>query len=182
MTENKPEFKRETLLTQEQIQSRVKELAWEIGEKYRGQSVLLVGVLKGAFMLTADLCRELHRVGLTDIEIDFMTIASYDDNIESSRDPRLSKDVDAAVSGRHVILVEDIIETGYSLAALQAIFLARGVASLETLVLLSKTHKREVDVLVDYIGFEVFDWVEGYGLDTRQQGRANPDIVKVTKI
>lgn len=180
--EAKPEFVREILLTAEQIQLRVKELAWEIAEKYRGQHLLLVGVLKGAFILTADLCRELHRAGLTDLEIDFMTISSYDDKIESSRNPRFTKDVDAIVSGRRVILIEDIIETGYSLAALQAIFLTRGVVSLETLVLLSKPHKREIEVPVEYIGFEVKEWVEGYGLDTLQDGRANPNIVKVTKI
>ncbi|MBI2326363.1 hypoxanthine phosphoribosyltransferase [Candidatus Collierbacteria bacterium] len=181
-SEAKPEFIREILLTAEQIQLRVKELSSEIAEKYRGQHLLLVGVLKGAFILTADLCRELHRAGLTDLEIDFMTISSYDDKIESSRNPRFTKDVDANVSGRRVLLIEDIIETGYSLAALQAIFLARGVASLETLVLLSKPHKREIEVPVEYIGFEVREWVEGMGLDTNQSGRANPDIVKVTKI
>jgi hypoxanthine phosphoribosyltransferase len=180
--ETKSVFIRETLISESEIRSRLEQLALEIAEKYQGERLLLIGVLNGAFVVMADLSRELFRAGLTDIEIDFVQISSYGSDTESSRNPRLLKDSNIDVSGRHILLVEDIVDTGYSLAALLAIFAARGVASIETFSLLSKPSRREIDVEVQYIGFEVGDWVEGMGLDTNQVGRANPDIVKVTKI
>lgn len=174
-------FIRERLISEQQIAARLEELAIEIAEKYAGRKLLLVGVLKGAYMVMADLSRALFRAGLTDVEIDFVQISSYGANTESSRNPRLLKDSDADVFGRHILFVEDIVDTGYSLATLQAIFSARGAASIETFALLSKPNRREIEVPVRYVGFEVEDWVEGLGLDTDQQGRANPDIVKVIK-
>lgn len=181
-TESKPEFIREVLISESEIRSRLEQLAVEIAGKYQGKRLLLVGVLNGAYMVMADLSRELFRAGLTDIEIDFVQISSYGSDIESSRNPRLLKDCSADVFGRHLLFVEDIVDTGYSLAALHAIFAARGATSIETFALLSKPSRREIEVEVQYIGFEVGDWVEGMGLDTQQFGRANPDIVKVTKI
>lgn len=179
MTPEAKEFPRQILLSPELITARLDQLAQEISQKYPGQRLLLVGVLRGAFILTADLCRALYRAGLTDIEIDFVEITSYADKTESSRNPRLIKDVETDVTGRHILLVEDIVDTGYSLAALQALLSVRGIASLETFVLLSKPKRREIAVPVEYVGFEVSDWVEGYGLDTDQFGRANPAVVKV---
>jgi len=180
--EAKPEFSRETLISESEIRSRLEQLAIEIAGKYQGKRLLLVGVLNGAYMVMADLGRELFRAGLTDIEIDFVQISSYGSDTESSRNPRLLKDCSVDISGRHIMIVEDIVDTGYSLAALLALFAARGAASIETFSLLSKLSHREIEVEVQYIGFEVGDWVEGMGLDTNQSGRANPDIVKVTKI
>jgi len=113
-------------------------------------------------------------------EIDLVSLTSYGGELESSRNPRVMMDLSTDISNRHVLLVEDIADTGYSLAALQKMFLDRGAASLETLVLLDKPSRREVQgVKLDYVGFEVNDWVEGYGLDTNQLGRGNPKIVKV---
>jgi len=130
--EAKPEFSRETLISESEIRSRLEQLAIEIAGKYQGKRLLLVGVLNGAYMVMADLGRELFRAGLTDIEIDFVQISSYGSDTESSRNPRLLKDCSIDVSGRHILLVEDIVDTGYSLAALLAIFSARGAASIET--------------------------------------------------
>lgn len=180
-SESESKFIRERLISEQQVAARLEELAAEIAEKYQGKRLLLVGVLKGAYVVMADLSRVLFRAGLTDVEIDFVQISSYGADTESSRNPRLLKDCDTDVFGRHVLFVEDIVDTGYSLAALHAIFSARGAASLETFALLSKPNRREIEVPVEYIGFEVGDWVEGLGLDTDQQGRANPDIVKVVK-
>lgn len=180
--EVKPKFTRETLISEGEIKSRLKQLAIEIAGKYQGKRLLLVGVLNGAFIVMADLSRELHRAGLTDIEIDFVQISSYGSDTESSRNPRLLKDTSVDIFGRRIIIVEDIVDTGYSLAALLAIFAARGALSIETFALLSKPARREIEVDVQYIGFEVGAWVEGMGLDTNQFGRANPDIVKVTEI
>lgn len=177
--ETTPKLRREILISGEIVQARLEELAIEIAKKYQGQRLLLVGVLNGAFVVMADLCRALHRAGLTDVEIDFVQITSYGNSTESSRNPRLIKDCSLDLFGRRVIVVEDIVDTGYSLAALLAIFAARGTTSLETFALLSKPSRREINVPVEYIGFEVNDWVEGVGLDSNQQGRANPNIVKV---
>ncbi len=173
-------FKREILLDKEVIKLRLRDLAAQIAEKYSGRNLILIGVLKGSFILMADLARELHSAGLTDLQIDFVQISSYGSDTESSRNPRLVKDCDEDVFGRSVLFVEDIVDTGYSLAALHAIFAARGAITIETFALLSKPSRREVAVAVDYLGFEVGDWVEGYGLDTNQYGRANPSIVKVS--
>ncbi len=177
--ENREIFTRELLFSKDQVEARLEELALKIAQKYEGKGLLLVGVLNGAFIVMADLARALFQAGLTDIEIDFVQVSSYGSDTESSRHPRLVKDCSLDVYSRHVLLVEDIVDTGYSLAALQSIFAARGVASIETFSLLSKPSRREVEVSVDYIGFVVGDWVEGLGLDTNQQGRGNPNIVRV---
>ncbi len=179
MTTEMEEQSREVIITPEQIRERIGELADEIAEKYKGKRLLLIGVLKGAFILTADISRELFNRGLDDVEIDFISISSYDKNTESSKNPRLLKDVDTDITGRHVLLIEDIIDTGHSLAALKTLLSNRGTASLETLCLLTKKIRREVQLPVEYVGFEVDVWVEGYGLDSNQYGRANPAIVKV---
>lgn len=175
-------FIREKLISAEKVSERLDVLAAEIAEKYSGKKLLLVGVLKGAYIIMADLSRALFRAGLIDVEIDFVQISSYGAQTESSRNPRLLKDCDTDVFGRHLLFVEDIVDTGYSMAALHAIFSARGASSIETFALLSKPSRREVEVPVEYIGFEVEDWVEGLGLDTDQQGRANPNIIKVVKV
>lgn len=178
--EETQKFQRSELIDEGRINFRVWELSKEIAEKYEGKSLLVVGVLKGAFILMADLVRDLHHHGLDDLEIDFVSLSSYGGELESSRNPRVMMDLSTDITGRHVLLVEDIADTGYSLAALQKMLLDRGATSLETFVLLNKPSRREIrGVKLDYVGFEVEDWVEGFGLDTDQLGRGNPKIVKV---
>ena len=172
------------LYTKEQIQTRVKELAQQLATEYHGKNPLIVGVLKGSFILLADLVRELYQQGLKDIEVDFLTISSYGTSTTSSGTPHILSDVSKDIAGRDVILVDDIFDTGHTLHFVQKVLKERNPSSLKTLVLLSKSARRVVQVPVEYIGFEIegTPWVEGYGLDGGEFGRGRPDIAeKITK-
>jgi len=163
-----------TLFSETDIKRRVDQMAVKIAQDYQGKEVLLVGVLRGAFIFLADLSRQLWKHGMRSFEIDFVGISSYNNNLESSKNPRITLDLSEDVQGRHVILVEDIVDTGYSLDALQRLLGERRPASLHTAVLLSKTSRREIEVEVTYIGFEIDGWIEGYGLDNN---RGRPEVV-----
>ncbi len=165
------------ILSKGQISTRIQELAEQIYHDYMGQQLILICILKGSFMFTSDLAKELWIKGLTDCEIDFMGISSYNHNTESSKNPRITSDLTTDIRGRNVLIVEDIIDTGYSLDALSRFLSQRKPASLKSVVLLSKPSRREIDFKVDYIGFEVEGWVEGYGLDTEELGRGRPEII-----
>jgi hypoxanthine phosphoribosyltransferase len=162
----------QTLITADQIQARVRELGGEIRRDHAGD-VHLVCVLKGAFMFMADLIRALPG----DATIDFMALSSYGKNTSSSGEVRLMKDLDTGLEGRHVVIVEDIVDTGLTLTYLQEILRARGPRSLRTACLLSKPSRRKVDVRVDYVGFTIEDkFVVGYGLDYAEKYRNLPFI------
>lgn len=162
------------LFTEAQIQQRVHTLAGAISHDYAGKSLLLVSVLKGALYFMADLTRAIA----IPVSIDFMAISSYADGHASSGVVRLIKDLDEEITGRHVLLVEDIIDTGLTAAYLLRTLSARDPASLRICTLLDKTARRIVDKLpIDYRGFEVPDtFVVGYGLDYRQRYRNLPCI------
>ncbi|MGE5359571.1 MAG: hypoxanthine phosphoribosyltransferase [Bacteroidales bacterium] len=162
------------LLSTEQIEVRVRELAGEIMRDYPEPTDLhLICVLKGAFMFQADLIRALNR----SVTIDFMAVSSYAKGTTSSGEVRLVKDLDTGLQGRNVIIVEDIVDTGLTLAYLQEILHARGPRSLRTACLLSKPSRRQVNVKVDYIGFTIEDrFVVGYGLDYAEKYRNQPYI------
>lgn len=162
------------LLSSEQIQERIASLAREIERDHQGAETLhLVCVLKGAFVFLADLARAL-RIPCT---LDFMAVSSYAAGTTTTGEVRLLKDLDVALDGRHVVVVEDIIDTGLTLAYLLEIFKARGPKTLRTVCLLSKPSRRKVDVPVDYIGFDIEDrFVIGYGLDYGEQYRGLPYI------
>jgi len=166
----------ETLLTSEQISTRINEIAEQIDKDYEGEeSLVLVGVLKGATFFLVDLARAIKN---PNVEIDYINLSSYGSGTESSREPIINLDVRTPIRGKNVILVEDIVDTGYSLNTLLRMIDARGPKSLKTCALLSKSDAREVKVPVDYLGFEIPNlWVEGYGLDTDQKGRARKNIV-----
>ncbi len=158
----------EVLLTQEQIHAKIAELARRIEKDYAGENVLLVAVLKGAVMVMADLARELKM----HVEIDFMSVSSYGMSTESSGVVRILKDLDADLTGRHVIIVEDIIDSGLTLAWLRANLESRGPASLQILALLRKPAAAKVDVDVRYFGFDIPNaFVVGYGLDYAEKYR-----------
>ena len=164
------------LLDEATIQRRVQEVADEISADYEGirnEDFLLVGVLKGSFIFMADLSRRLtvpHRV-------DFIALSSYEDSTEATGSVRLIMDTRTDVAGRHVLIVEDILDTGYTLRYLYRLFGARGPASLRTAVLLTKPDRREVDVPIHYVGFSIPDvWVVGYGLDFADRFRTLPFI------
>lgn len=158
----------EVLYTEQQIHERIAELARQVERDYAGRRPLLVGVLKGAVMVMADVSRELKM----DVQIDFMAVSSYGMSTESSGVVRILKDLDADLNGRDVIIVEDIIDSGLTLAWLRANLESRGPASLEILALLRKPDAAKVEVDVKYLGFDIPDaFVVGYGLDYAERYR-----------
>jgi len=162
------------LLDAEAIQARVRELAVEIERDYPdGEDIHLVGVLKGAFVFMADLVRAMT----PRVSLDFIALSSYAKSTKSSGEVRLLKDLDFGLQGRHVIIVEDIVDTGLTLTYLQDILRARSPKTLRTACLLSKPSRRQVDVAVEYIGFTIEDrFVVGYGLDYAERYRNLPFI------
>jgi hypoxanthine phosphoribosyltransferase len=158
----------ETLLTEEQIQRRLGELAREIEADYDGKDLLLVGVLKGAVMVMADLARSLER----HVSMDWMAISSYGSGTTSSGVVRILKDLDTDITGRHVLITEDIIDTGLTLSWLVANLRSRGPESVNICTLLRKPDAQRMAVDVRYVGFDIPDeFVVGYGLDYNEMYR-----------
>jgi hypoxanthine phosphoribosyltransferase len=156
------------LVTEEQIVAKVAELAAEIDAKYAGKDVLLVGVLKGAVMFMADLSRAIQ----IPVQMDWMAVSSYGSGTVSSGVVRILKDLDADVLGRHVIIVEDIIDSGLTLSWLASNLEARGAASVEIVAFLRKPDAAKVDVKVAMVGFDIpNEFVVGYGLDYAEDYR-----------
>jgi hypoxanthine phosphoribosyltransferase len=165
----------QTLISADQIQQRVREMAGEI-KRDHPDGVHLVCVLKGAFMFLSDLTRELEGQST----LDFIAVSSYGSSTKSSGQVQLLKDLDSALEGRDVIIVEDIVDTGLTLTYLQDILRARSPRSLRTACLLSKPSRRKVDVKVEYIGFTIEDrFVVGYGLDYGEKYRNLPYIAVI---
>ena len=163
-----------TLFTEEQIRARIKALAAQIDADYPpGEPLHFVAVLKGAFVFLSDLARSMPRP----VTLDFIAVSSYGAATKSSGQVRLLKDLDIPLDGRHVIIVEDIVDTGLTLSYLLEILHARSPKTLRTACLLSKPSRRQIDVPVEYIGFEIEDkFVVGYGLDHAGQFRHLPFI------
>jgi len=163
----------EILIETDRLQRRIGELGAEITADYEGKDLLLVGVLKGAVFFMADLMRELA----LPCEIDFMAISSYGAGTDSSGVVRILKDLDLNIADRDVLVVEDIIDSGLTLSYLMRTLRARGPASLEICTLLTKPERREIDVPVRYVGFEIPNrFVIGYGLDYAERYRNLPYI------
>jgi hypoxanthine phosphoribosyltransferase len=158
----------EVLIGEEQLQARIRELGQEITADYSGRELLLVGVLKGAVFFMADLMRSIT----VPCEIDFMAISSYGASSDSSGVVRILKDLDINIEGRHVVVVEDIVDSGLTLSYLMRNLESREPASLEVCALLTKPGRREIDVDVRYVGFEIPNkFVIGYGLDFAERYR-----------
>jgi hypoxanthine phosphoribosyltransferase len=163
----------EILVPEVDLRRRVSELAAEISADYAGKELLLVGVLKGAIFFIADLMREL-RVAC---EVDFMAISSYGAATDSSGVVRILKDLDITLEGRHVLVVEDIVDSGLTLSYLMRNLASRGPASIEVCSLLKKPDRRAIEVPVRYVGFEIADrFVVGYGLDFAERYRNLPYV------
>lgn len=166
---------KEILFTQEQLASRVAELGVEISKDYAGESVVLVGVLKGAVVFFTDLARAIDNT--VDVSFDFISCSSYGEGTTSTGVVRILKDLDRSVEGKHVLVIEDIVDTGTTLHYLLDNLRARGAKSVRLVALLNKPDRRKKDVDVDYIGFTVPDYfVIGYGLDYAEQYRQLPYI------
>jgi hypoxanthine phosphoribosyltransferase len=163
----------EVLITGEQIQEKIAQLAKQVTEDYRGRDLLLVGVLKGAFVFMADLAREIK----LPIEFDFMAVSSYGSATKSSGVVRILKDLDYEITGRHVLLVEDIIDSGLTISYLLRYLEARGPASIEICSLFWKKGQQAVTLEVKYPGFEIPPvFIVGYGLDYAEKYRNLPYI------
>jgi hypoxanthine phosphoribosyltransferase len=163
----------EVLIDRDVLQRRIEDLGEEISADYAGRDLLLIGVLKGAVFFMADLMRNLT----IPCEIDFMAISSYGDSTDSSGVVRILKDLDINIEGRDVLIVEDIIDSGLTLSYLMRNLEAREPASLEICALLTKPDRREADVHVRYIGFEIPNrFVIGYGLDFAERYRNLPYV------
>src|ERR1700723_396016 len=164
---------KEVLITSEQLGRRTTELAAQIDADYADRDPLLVGVLKGAVMVMADLARAMH----LPVQMDWMAVSSYGSGTKSSGVVRILKDLDADISGRHVLIVEDIIDSGLTLSWLVGNLRSRGPASVEVCVMLRKPAAARMDVEVKYIGFDIADeFVIGYGLDYDEKFRNLPFI------
>lgn len=164
----------EPLLTASEIQRRVSELAQEISRDYaQAEEIFMIGVLRGAFIFLADLSRQIE----ISRRIDFIALASYDEGATRADAVRLIMDLRSDIRDKHVLIVEDIVDTGHTLAYLIKTLAARHPASLKTCALVRKPARHEVSVSLDYVGFEIPDlWVVGYGLDFADQNRALPYI------
>lgn len=162
-----------TLLSAEEIQSRVAQLGAELSQVYAGQEVLVIGILKGAFVFCADLVRHLA----VPAQVDFMAVSSYGASTESSGVIRIVKDLESSVEGRHVLLVEDIVDSGLTLRYLREYLEHQKPASLRVCVLLDKPQRRKTEVKVDYTGFTIPDeFIVGYGIDYAERYRNLPYI------
>ena len=165
--------KLEVLYTQAAIQGRVRELAATITAEFRGQPLVLLGVLKGACIFLSDLARYID----LDCSFDFLAVSSYGDGTRSSGEVRLMKDVDCSMEDRNVVLVEDILDTGLTLAYLKKVLQAHQPRALKVAALLDKPSRRVHPIQADYVGFTIPDkFVVGYGMDHAEQYRNLPDI------
>jgi hypoxanthine phosphoribosyltransferase len=163
----------EILIDEETLAARVAELGTEVSADYQGRDLLLIGVLKGAVFFMADLMRHLT----VPCEVDFMAISSYGDSTDSSGIVRILKDLDINIEGRHVLVVEDIIDSGLTLSYLMRNLESREPATLEVCALMTKPARREIDVPVRYVGFEIPNrFVVGYGLDFAERYRNLPYV------
>ncbi|EEA85289.1 MULTISPECIES: hypoxanthine phosphoribosyltransferase [Peptacetobacter] len=161
------------MFTEEQIREKVIELGKQIENDYKGEEVLVVGILKGANVFTCDLIRQID----LDVKIDFMSVSSYGSGTESSGTVRILKDLDTDIKGRNVLIVEDIIDSGRTLSNLVKELQIREPKSLKLCTLLDKPSRRVVDVDVEYVGFEIEDkFIVGYGIDYAEKYRNLPYI------
>ncbi len=169
---------RRCLISREDIGRRVKELAGEISRDYRGRDLVLVGVLKGAFIFLADLVRELD----FPVEIDFVRLASYGGSTSPTGEVQITKDVELSLEGRDVLIVEDITDLGYTLVFLKKHLATHKAASVKICCLIDKRERRQVEVPLDYVGFIVErGFLVGYGLDCGEKMRTLPEIYALEK-
>lgn len=167
------DFVKKILVTTEEIEAKVKELGEQITEDYKGKELILVGILKGAVIFMGDLARNIH----IPVEMDFMAVSSYGSSSTSTGVVRLLKDLDCSIEGKHVLIVEDIIDTGLTLSYLIDNLKKRGPKSVKACTLLDKPDRRKTEVPVAYRGFVIPDeFVVGYGIDYAQKYRNLPYV------
>jgi len=169
---------KKVLISREELHEKVKELGNRISADYEGKDLIMVGVLKGGFIFLADLIRELK----IPVEIDFISVSSYGNSSKSSGVVRIIKDIDVSITNKHVIIVEDIIDTGLTLKYLKEMLYTRGPLDVKIIAALDKPSRRKVDINIDYKGFTIPDeFVVGYGLDYAGRYRSLPDVCIVNE-
>ncbi|MCX7569598.1 hypoxanthine phosphoribosyltransferase [Tumebacillus sp. DT12] len=163
----------EILFTEEAVDARIREIGAEIARDYEGQDLLVIGILKGASLFMAELVKRIDML----VEIDFMAVSSYGKSSESSGVVRILKDLDKSIEGRHVLIVEDIIDSGLTLSYLKNLLEQRKAASVKVVSLLDKPERRKAEITADYLGFSVPDhFIVGYGLDYAERYRNLPYV------
>lgn len=162
------------LFTEEEIKARIEELGKQISEDYKdAKSLLVIGILKGSCLFFADLIRQIK----LPCEIEFMSVSSYQDQSISSGEVKITKDISTSVAMKHVLFVEDIIDTGFTMSKVMEMFVERGANSVKLCSLLSKPDRRKVEIDIDYLGFTIpDDFVIGYGLDFAEKYRNLPYV------
>lgn len=169
---------KEILVTEEEIQSKVKELAEKITEDYKGKNLILVGILKGAVMFLSDLAKNIK----LPLQMDFMAVSSYGNSAKSTGEVRIIKDLEFSVEDKDILIVEDIIDTGLTLSYLTDNLKKRGAKSVKIVTLLDKPERRRVNVPVDYVGFIIPDeFIIGYGIDYAELYRNLPYVAALSE-
>ncbi len=167
------------LIPREELKAKTEELAKRISEDYEGKDLLLVSVLKGGFIFLADLCRAIS----IDVSIDFISVSSYGNSTVSSGVVRILKDIDYDITGKHILIVEDLIDTGLTLTYLKDLFAAKHCASVKVCTILDKPSRRKAPLEVDYQGIVIPDkFVIGYGLDYAEKYRNLPDVCVIEEL
>ena len=172
-SDRKDQPKLTVLISRQEIADAVQRLAKEIRRDYESREPMLIGVLKGAFMFTADLMRALN----VPATVDFVRVSTYDTGTTTNDRPRILQGVRSPIKDRHLLIVEDIVDTALTIRYLEGYLRRKGAASIKLCTLLSKPSRRQVEATIDYLGFEIPDrFVVGYGLDYDQQYRYLPDV------
>lgn len=167
---------KEVLVSEEELQSKIKELGERITEDYRGKNLMLIGILKGAVMFLSDLAKNIK----IPLMIDFMAVSSYGNSSESTGIVRIIKDLESSIEDKDILIVEDIIDTGLTLSYLTDNLKKRRARSVKIVTLLDKPERRKVDVPVDYVGFKIPDeFVIGYGIDYAEKYRNLPFVASL---
>lgn len=167
------------LIPREELKAKTEELAKRISEDYEGKDLLLVSVLKGGFIFLADLCRAIS----IDVSIDFISVSSYGNSTVSSGVVRILKDIDYDITGKHILIVEDLIDTGLTLTYLKDLFAAKHCASVKVCTILDKPSRRKAPLEVDYQGIVIPDkFVIEYGLDYAEKYRNLPDVCVIEEL
>lgn len=184
--ETKPQFKSsneyepgDVVVTDEQIIARIRELAPQIAAKYKGQRLLVVGIMTGAFMIAPELVKELHRAGLEDLEYTQMKTEGYGNDTTIQQRPRITQDMTISPTGRHILIVDDIADTRGTLSEVYDLAKSRGALSIKTFTLFDKPERKVADFEPTWVGFTVPNiWLQGHGMGTGDTGRGNPNVIK----
>lgn len=167
---------KEVLISEEDILTRTKELGREITEDYKGKDLIVVGILKGAVVFMSELCKNIDM----HINMDFMSVSSYGKSAQSTGEVKIIKDLDSSVQGKDILIVEDIIDTGLTLSYLTDNLKKRGANSVGIVTLLDKPNRKNIEIKVDYLGFEVpNEFIIGYGLDYAERYRNLPYVASL---